>query len=77
MKLAEMSPLYEDSARCIQGRMEELRLRLRVTDDPECARQLRRRLAELQPLLRQCRKLSQLTAHYYDPDFCRYDEYSL
>lgn len=53
MKLAEMSPLYEDSARRIQRRMEELRLSLRSTEDPECTRQLRRRLLELQPLLRQ------------------------
>ena len=44
MKLAEMSPLYEDSARRIQTRMEELRLRLRTTDDPDSARRLRRRL---------------------------------
>ena len=27
---------------------------------------LRRRLLELQPLLRQCRQLAQVTAHYYD-----------
>ena len=40
MKLAEMSPLYEDSARRIQRRMEELRLSLRSTEDPECTRQL-------------------------------------
>lgn len=39
MKLAEMSPLYEDSARRIQRRMEELRLSLRSTEDPECTRQ--------------------------------------
>lgn len=77
MKLAELSPLYEDSARCIQGRMEELRLRLRATDDPECAHQLRRRLAELQPLLRQCRQLAQLTAHYYDRSYRRYEQFTL
>lgn len=41
MKLAEMSPLYEDSARRIQRRMEELRLSLRSTEDPDCTRQLR------------------------------------
>ena len=42
MKLVELSPLYEDSARRIQTRMEELRLRLRTTDDPDSARRLRR-----------------------------------
>lgn len=66
MKLAELSPLYEDSARRIQGRMEELRLRLRTADDPDSVRQLRRRILDLQPMLRQCRQLARLTAHYYD-----------
>ena len=66
MKLAEMSPLYEDSARRIQVRMEELRLLLRTTEDPDSVRCLRQRLTELQPMLRQCRQLARLTAHYYD-----------
>lgn len=66
MKLAEMSPLYEDSARRIQVRMEELCLRLRTTEDPDSVRCLRQRLTELQPMLRQCRQLARLTAHYYD-----------
>ena len=66
MKLAEMSPLYEDSARRIQVWMEELRLRLRTTEDPDSVRCLRQRLTELQPMLRQCRQLARLTAHYYD-----------
>lgn len=66
MKLAEMSPLYEDSARRIQVRMEELCLRLRTTEDPDSVRCLRQRLTELRPMLRQCRQLARLTAHYYD-----------
>lgn len=66
MKLVEMSPLYEDSARRIQVRMEELRLRLRTAEDPDSVRCLRQRLTELQPMLRQCRQLARLTAHYYD-----------
>lgn len=77
MKLAELSPLYEDSARRIQDRMEELKLRLRTTDDPECARELHRRLAELHPLLRQCRQLARLTAHYYDRSYHRYEHFTL
>ena len=40
MKLVELSPLYEDSARRIQTRMEELRLRLRTTDAPDSVRRL-------------------------------------
>ena len=73
MKLVELSPLYEDSARRIQTRMEELRLRLRTTEDPDSVRCLRQRLTELQPMLRQCRQLAQLTAHYYDRSDRRHD----
>ena len=60
MKLAELSPLYEDSAQRIQRRMEQLRLDLRTADDPDSARQLRRRQESghdggggARPLLRQ------------------------
>ena len=41
------------------------------------SRRLRRRMAELKPMLTQCRKLSCLTARYYDRDFYGYDEYRL
>ena len=77
MTLMEMSALYDDSALLISGRLAELRLALRQEGDAEAACRLRRRIETLRPLLTQCRKLSRLTAHYYDPDFCRYDEYSL
>ncbi len=77
MTLAELSTEYEISAGLISGRLVELRLALRREEDAEAACRLRRRIEALRPLLTQCRKLSRLTAHYYDPDFCRYDEYSL
>ena len=47
------------------------------TRNIEAAVRLRRRIETLRPMLTQCRKLSHLTAHYYDPDFWRYGEYSL
>ena len=77
MTLAELSTEYEISAGLISGRLAVLRLALRQEGDAEAACRLRRRIETLRPLLTQCRKLSRLTAHYYDPDFCRYDEYSL
>ena len=77
MTLAELSTEYEISAGLLSGRLAELRLALRQEEDAEAACRLRRRIETLRPLLTQCRKLSRLTAHYYDPDFCRYDEYSL
>ena len=77
MTLAELSTEYETSAGLISGRLAELRLALRQEADTETAGRLRRRIEALRPMLTQCRKLSRLTAHYYDPDFWRYDEYSL
>ena len=41
------------------------------------ARRLRRRIAELRPMLEQCRRLTQLTARYYDRSFCGYGEYRI
>ena len=77
MTLAELSTEYEASAGLISGRLAELRLALRQEEDAETAVRLRRRIETLRPMLTQCRKLSHLTAHYYDPDFWRYGEYSL
>ena len=77
MTLAELSMEYEASAGLIYGRLTELRLALRQEVDTEAAGRLRRRIEALRPMLTQCRKLSHLTAHYYDPDFWHYDEYSL
>ena len=53
------------------------RLALRTTGDQEEARRLRRRIAELRPMLEQCRRLTQLTARYYDRSFCGYGEYRI
>ncbi len=77
MTLAELSTQYDLSASLISARLSELRLTLRQTEDAEAACRLRRRIETLRPLLTQCRKLSYLTAHYYEPDFYRYDEYRL
>lgn len=77
MKLAELSVEYEESARKISRRMAELRLGLRQARTEEEAHRLRRRMAELSPLLTQCRKLSRVTARYYDRSFYGYDEYRI
>lgn len=58
-------------------RLAQLRLALRTTGDQEEARRLRRRIAELRPMLEQCRRLTQLTARYYDRSFCGYGEYRI
>lgn len=77
MTLMEMSAQYDHSALLISGRLAELRSALRVCGSEDESRRLRRRMAELKPMLTQCRKLSCLTARYYDRDFYGYDEYRL
>lgn len=78
MTLKEMSVQYDCSGALIAGRLAELRLALRAAGgDEQAASGLRRRIAELKPMLTQCRRLSSLTARYYDRDFYGYDEYRI
>ncbi|MBQ6719409.1 MAG: hypothetical protein IJN20_03540 [Oscillospiraceae bacterium] len=77
MSLAELSTAYENSARLLRQRMKELRLQLRQTDDPEEHWHLKRRLAELTPILTQMNELAELTAHYYDRGYWRSEKYTI
>ena len=77
MKLAELSPAYEESARLLRQRMKELRRSIQETEDPEEKWHLQRRLAELTPLLTQMNELAELTAHYYDRGFWRNEKYTV
>lgn len=77
MTLAELSAGYEESARLLRDRMRLLRKMLKETDDPEEIWHLRRRLAELTPILTQMNELAELTAHYYDRGFWRNEKYTL
>ena len=77
MTLLELSVHYADSAAAIRRRIQELRAQERITPDPEEARRLRRRMEELQPLLREARELAILTARYYDRSYRRNERYTL
>ena len=77
MTLAELSPGYEESARLLQQRMQQLRKAIRATDDPEEKWHLQRRIAELTPILTQMNELADLTAHYYDRGFWRTEKYTV
>ncbi len=78
MTLAQMSPIYRESADLISARLRTLRLELRqAPDDPEVRFHLRQRIRALQPLLHQSRELAELTAHYYERNVARNDEYLL
>ena len=69
MTLKEISRGYREAARLLRRRLSELRSQLRQETDPERRWQLRRRIAELTPVLTQLNELAELTEHYYDKEF--------
>ena len=77
MTLAELSRCYEEAAVPLRARLRQLRLELAATDDPEQVWQLKRRIAELTPILTQMNELAELTAHYYDKGYYRGEKYTL
>ena len=66
MTLAELSRCYEEAAVPLRARLRQLRIELAEADDPEEIWHLKRRIAELTPMLTQMNELAELTAHYYD-----------
>ena len=77
MSLAELSPVYEESARLLRQRLQQLRARLPEAETSEEYWQLKRRIAELSPMLTQMTELAELTAHYYDRGYWRNEKYTL
>ena len=77
MTLKELSKCYEEAAVPLRRRLKELRQMLSCETDPEKAWHLRRRIAELTPILTQMNELAELTAHYYDRGYYRNEKYTL
>lgn len=77
MTMAELSLSYEAAAVPLRARLRELRLRLVSETDPEEIWHIKRRIAELTPLLTQMNELRDLTAHYYERGFWRDKKYTL
>ena len=77
MTLAEMSGLYVESAAVLRQRIAELRRSAREQDSEEESRILRRRIADLTPLLQEARDLAVLTARYYDRSYHRHERYTI
>lgn len=77
MKLLEMSMVYAQNADAIYLRIVQLREAEQQQTDPEAAWHLRRRIAELTPLLREARELSRVTAHYYDRSYFKHERYRI
>ena len=77
MTLAELSRCYEAAAVPLRIRLRELRRELAREQDPEKIWQLKRRIADLTPLLTEMNELAELTAHYYDRGYWRSEKYTL
>ena len=77
MTLQEMSREYEASAVLLQERLKLLRRKLAKAEDPEEIWHLKRRIAELTPMLTQMNELADLTAHYYEREYWRSEKYTL
>ena len=77
MTLAEISRDYEASAKLLRARLQLLRQQLAQATDPEEIWHLKRRIAELTPMLTQMNELAELTAHYYERGYWRNAKYTL
>lgn len=77
MTLAELSEGYRAAAVPLRKRLRELRQQMKETEDAEELWHLKRRIAELTPMLTEMNELAELTAHYYDRGYYRGKKYTL
>ena len=77
MTLQELSRCYEEAAQPLRARLRELRILLAQAEDPEEIWHIKRRIAELTPMLTQMNELAELTAHYYERGYYRNEKYTL
>ena len=77
MTLAQISEEYEASAALLRERLRFLRQELAKAKDPEEIWHLKRRIAELTPMLTQMNELAELTSHYYERGYYRNAKYTL
>ena len=75
MTMQELSRSYEESAELLRSRLQYLRRAVAHSRDPEEIWHLKRRIAELTPILTQMNELADLTAHYYDRGYWRNEKY--
>lgn len=77
MTLQELSKCYEEAAVPLRARLRELRYLLAETEDPEEIWHIKRRIAELTPMLTQCNALAALCIRYYERGYYRDEAYTL
>ena len=77
MTLQELSAGYEAAAIPLRARLSQLRYQLQNATDPEEIWHLKRRIAELTPMLTQMNELKELTERYYERGYYRNQKYTL
>ena len=77
MTLRELSGEYRASAELLRARLRQLRMEEKEKTDPQELFWIRRRTAELTPMLQQMRELAELTEHYYERGYWRDEKYRI
>ena len=77
MTLYELSFTYEESADLLRARMRELRQAEKLAAGFADKQRIRRRMAALDPLLREMRELAVLSRRYYDRSYHKNEKYTL
>ncbi len=77
MTLQELSRGYEEAAVPLRRRLRELRQMLEKATDPEEIWHIKRRIAELTPMLTEMNELAELTRRYYERGYYRSEKYTL
>ena len=77
MTLREMSAEYEAAAVPLRARLRELRQMLETAETADEVWNIKRRIAELTPMLTQMNELAELTARYYERGYYRNEKYTL
>lgn len=77
MTMRELSESYEAAAVPLRARLRELRYMLAAAETAEEVWHIKRRIAELTPMLTQMNELAELTAHYYDRGYYRSEKYTV
>ena len=77
MTLLEISLSYREAAVPLRSRLKQLRQELAKATDPEEVWHIKRRIAELTPMLTQVNELAELTEHYYERGYYRNEKYTV
>ena len=75
--MTEIAKGYREAARPLRQRLHQLRQHLVTETDPEEIWHIKRRIAELTPMLTQMNELAELTEKYYDRGYWRSEKYTL